>query len=164
LIAGRRLAGRRLAAGAALVAAVAAAGCGTAAGSPGSSGASGAGSETKVVNLVAYSTPQQVYEHLIPAFQATPAGKGVKFTQSYGASGAQERAVAAGQPADVVEFSLGADMAKLVKAGLVAPGWASNPYHGFVTDSVAVLVVRKGNPKHRKLPADYKMKSTRHTC
>lgn len=136
------IAGRRLAAGAAaLVFAVAAAGCASA------SGASGRG-QAKVVDLVAYSTPQQVYSHLIPAFQETPAGKGVTFRQSYGASGAQARAVLAGQPADVVEFSNAADMDKLVQAGLVAPGWDSNPYHGFVTDSVAVLVVRKGNPKH----------------
>ena len=143
------IAGRKLAAGAAaLVFAVTAAGCASA------SGASGAAPAAKVVNLVAYSTPQTVYSHLIPAFQATPAGKGVKFTQSYGASGAQERAVAAGQQADVVEFSLAADMDKLVKAGLVAPSWDANPYQGMVTDSVAVLVVRKGNPKHIRTWAD----------
>ena len=29
------------------------------------------------VSLVAYSTPQAAYAQLIPAFQATPAGKGV---------------------------------------------------------------------------------------
>lgn len=143
------IAGRRLAAGAAaLVFTVTAAGCASAA------GASGSGSAPKVVNLVAYSTPQKVYEKLIPAFQATPAGKGVKFTQSYGASGAQERAVAAGQQADVVEFSLAADMDKLVQAGLVPSSWNANPYQGMVTDSVAVLVVRKGNPKHIRSWAD----------
>src|SRR5207245_1093511 len=75
------------------------------------------------------------------------AGKGVTFSQSYGASGAQSRAVLAGQPADVVEFSLEPDMSKLVDAGLVPAGWNSNSYKGFVTDSVVVLVVRKGNPK-----------------
>ena len=54
------------------------------------------------LNLVAYSTPAAVYAKLIPAFNKTAAGKGVGFTQSYGASGDQSRAVAAGQPADVV--------------------------------------------------------------
>jgi sulfate/thiosulfate transport system substrate-binding protein len=56
--------------------------------------------------------------------------------------------VANGLKADVVNFSLEGDVEKLVKAGLVSPSWNSNPTHGFVTDSVAVIIVRKGNPKH----------------
>jgi sulfate/thiosulfate transport system substrate-binding protein len=100
------------------------------------------------INLVAYSTPQKVYEALIPQFNATADGKGVAFKQSYGASGSQSRAVIAGQPADVVEFSLQPDMSKLVDAGLVASNWNSGRFKGMVTDSVVVLVVRKGNPKH----------------
>ena len=99
------------------------------------------------LNLVAYSTPQPAYAKLIAAFQKTPAGKNVKFTQSYGASGDQAAAVIAGQAADVVEFSLLTDMTKLVNKKLVAADWDSNPEHGFVTDSVVSLVVRKGNPK-----------------
>jgi len=99
------------------------------------------------LNLVAYSTPQPAYAKLIAAFQKTPAGANVKFTQSYGASGDQAAAVIAGQAADVVEFSLLTDMTKLVKKNLVAADWDSNPEHGFVTDSVVSLVVRKGNPK-----------------
>jgi len=99
------------------------------------------------LNLVAYSTPQPAYDKLIAAFQKTPAGKNVKFTQSYGASGDQAAAVIAGQAADVVEFSLLTDMMKLVKKNLVAADWDANPEHGFVTDSVVSLVVRRGNPK-----------------
>jgi sulfate/thiosulfate transport system substrate-binding protein len=99
------------------------------------------------LNLVAYSTPQPAYAKLIAAFQKTPAGANVKFTQSYGASGDQANAVLAGQAADVVEFSLLTDMTKLVKKNLVAADWDSNPEHGFVTDSVVSFVVRKGNPK-----------------
>ncbi len=38
-------------------------------------------------------------------------------------------------------------MVRLVKAGLVAADWNANQYNGFVTDSVVVFVVRKGNPK-----------------
>jgi sulfate/thiosulfate transport system substrate-binding protein len=100
------------------------------------------------LDLVAYSTPQQAYNALLPQFSATSDGRGIAFRQSYGASGSQSRAVLAGQPADLVEFSLEPDMTKLVDAGLVASDWNSNPYHGMVTDSVVVLVVRKGNPKH----------------
>jgi sulfate/thiosulfate transport system substrate-binding protein len=106
------------------------------------------GSSSKQLGLVAYSTPQGVFEKLIPAFQATPEGKGVSFTQSYGPSGEQSRAVANGLHADVVNFSLAPDVEKLVKAGLVSPSWNQNATHGFVTQSVAVIIVRKGNPKH----------------
>src|SRR3984957_11001604 len=98
--------------------------------------------------LVAYSTPQGAYEKLIPAFQATGEGKGVSFSQSYGPSGEQSRAVVNGLHADVVNFSLEPDVEKLVKAGLVSPSWNQNATHGFVTNSVAVIIVRKGNPKH----------------
>src|SRR5438105_15539921 len=79
-------------------------------------------SSSKHIALVAYSTPQGVFEKLIPAFQATPEGNGVGFSQSYGASGAQTRAVLAGQHADVVNLSLEPDVEKLVKAGLVSSG------------------------------------------
>jgi sulfate/thiosulfate-binding protein len=102
----------------------------------------------KHLTLVAYSTPQGAYEKLIPAFQATPEGKGVSFSQSYGPSGEQSRAVASGLHADVVNFSLEPDVEKLVKAGLVSPSWNQNATHGFVTNSVTVFIVRKGNPKH----------------
>jgi sulfate/thiosulfate transport system substrate-binding protein len=110
--------------------------------------ACGSSGSSKTIDLVAYSTPQAAYAALIPAFQATPAGKGVKFTQSYGASGDQSRAVAAGQPASVVNLSLQPDVTKLVTAGLVPASWNATPTKGFVTDSVAVIIVRKGNPKH----------------
>jgi sulfate transport system substrate-binding protein len=110
--------------------------------------ACGSSGSSKHLTLVAYSTPQGAFEKLVPAFQATSAGKGVSFSQSYGPSGEQSRAVANGLKADVVNFSLEGDVEKLVKAGLVSPSWNSNPTHGFVTDSVAVIIVRKGNPKH----------------
>jgi sulfate/thiosulfate transport system substrate-binding protein len=123
---------------AALATVVGVSGCG------GSSASAGSGGK---VALVAYSTPQEAYAQLIPAFQKTAAGKGVSFSQSFGASGDQARAVVSGLPADVAEFSLAPDMDKLVKAGLVDSNWDQNKWHGFVTDSVVTLVVRKGNPK-----------------
>jgi sulfate transport system substrate-binding protein len=100
------------------------------------------------LSLVAYSTPKKAYDALTSAFEQTSAGKGVTFADSFGASGAQSRAVAEGQPADVVAFSTTPDVTRLVKAGLVSSSWDANPQNGIVSDSVVVLVVRKGNPKH----------------
>jgi sulfate/thiosulfate-binding protein len=114
-----------------------------------SSDSSGSGGATKLT-LVAYSTPQEAYEKLIPAFQKTAAGKGVTFDQSYGASGEQSRAVEGGLPADLVAFSLAPDVDRLVDANLVDAGWAKTKNDGFVTNSVVVLAVRKGNPKNIK--------------
>ena len=130
----------------ALIAAAAIAGCG---GTSDDSGGGGGGSSSKLT-LVAYSTPEEAYKELIPAFNKTAAGKGVSFDQSYAASGEQSRAVEGGLPADVVEFSLEPDMTRLVDAGLVDKSWNQNKYDGFVTNSVVVLMVRKGNPKNIK--------------
>ncbi len=47
----------------------------------------------KHLSLVAYSTPQSVFEKLIPAFQATSEGKGISFSRSFGPSGEQSRSV-----------------------------------------------------------------------
>ena len=100
------------------------------------------------LTLVAYSTPEEAYKELIPAFNKTPEGKGVGFDQSYASSGEQSRAVEGGLPADVVEFSLEPDITRLVDAGLVDKDWNQNEHKGFVTDSVVVFMVRKGNPKN----------------
>ena len=108
----------------------------------------GSSGGAKSISLVAYSTPKEAYAALIPAFQATPAGGGIKFNESYGASGDQSRAVEGGLHADVVEFSLEPDVSRLVKDGLVPASWNAGPHKGIVTDSVVVLAVRKGNPKH----------------
>jgi sulfate transport system substrate-binding protein len=123
---------------------VVAAGCG----GPAEQGTASTGSSgDKTLSLVAYSTPKEAYGELIPAFEKTSAGKGVSFTQSYGASGDQSRAVAAGLPADIVALSLAPDVDKLVEPGIVDANWADTPTQGFVTNSVVVLAVRKGNPK-----------------
>src|SRR5215470_11603601 len=91
---------------------------------------SGGGAGKVELSLVAYSTPQPAYEKIIAAFQATPAGKDVTFTQSYGASGDQSRAVESGLRADIVAFSLETDMTRLVKDGIVASDWNADPYKG----------------------------------
>jgi sulfate/thiosulfate transport system substrate-binding protein len=118
-----------------------------------SSGGGGDGSGGKLT-LVAYSTPEEAYKELIPAFNETPEGKGVSFSQSYAASGEQSRAVEGGLPADVVEFSLEPDMTRLTDADLVDKSWNQNEHKGMVTNSVVVLMVRKGNPKNIKGWAD----------
>lgn len=134
----------------ALLAAAAAvvAGCGGASDET-SGGAAAASDGSKAeLSLVAYSTPQVVYDEIIPDFQQTPAGKGIGFKTSFGASGDQSRAVEAGQPADVVTFSTEPDMQRLVDAGLVEPTWKDGPAKGLVTQSVMVFVVREGNPEN----------------
>ena len=90
----------KFAAGLLVAGMVLAAGCG-------GSGGCGGGDR---LTLVAYSTPQEAYEALIPEFQKTDAGKGVSFSQSYGASGDQSRAVRNGLAADVVTLALEPDM------------------------------------------------------
>jgi ABC-type sulfate transport system substrate-binding protein len=101
-----------------VAAALLAGGCG---GGDASAGGSGWGSAK--LTLVAYSTPREAYEEIIPAFQATPEGEGVEFEQSYASSGEQSRAVEAGLAADVVAFSLEPDITRLVDAGIVAEDW-----------------------------------------
>ena len=122
----------------------------TACGSSSSSSTSSSGGGKVKLSLVAYSTPQAAYEQIIAAFQKTDAGKNITFSQSYGASGDQSRAVLSGLNADVVAFSLEPDITRLVKKGLVAKDWNSDQYKGMVTNSVVVLATRKGNPKNIK--------------
>jgi sulfate/thiosulfate-binding protein len=132
-----------------LLAAGAIAGCGGSSdtSTSGSSASSGKSGSTNL-NLVGYSTPKKAYAALSSAFSSTAGGKGVSFSQSFGASGSQSRAVDSGQPADIVAFSTTPDMTRLVKDGIVASSWDANPEKGFSSDSVVVIVVRKGNPKH----------------
>jgi ABC-type sulfate transport system substrate-binding protein len=97
-----------------LPAALLASACGGA--SDSHSDAAGASKGGTTLSLVAYSTPQVVYDEVIPAFTQTAQGEGVGFRQSYGASGDQSRAVENGQAADIVAFSLAPDVDRLVKA------------------------------------------------
>jgi sulfate/thiosulfate-binding protein len=136
------------------VALVALTGCGGASDETGGGSGEPAAASTTELSLVAYSTPQVVYDEIIPDFQKTPEGKGVGFKTSFGASGDQSRAVEAGQNADVVTFSTEPDMTRLVKAGLVGEDWNTGPNKGLVTTSVVAFVVRKGNPKNIKTWAD----------
>ena len=128
-----------------LLIAIVAAGCGgsdhSATGSDSSGGAK--------LEIVGYSTPESVYtESIEPAFEKTSQGEGISFSNSFGASGDQSRAVAAGQPASIVHFAQGGDMERLVEEGeLVAKDWEKQPYGGIAQNSVVVITVRKGNPE-----------------
>src|ERR1700742_2451956 len=142
-----------LAAALTLLVALIVAGCGG--GGSSSGGSTGGGEESSggssggaKLSVVGYSTPESVYtETLQPAFEKTPQGQGVSFSDSFGASGDQSRAVVAGQPASVVHFSTGSDMERLVEEGeLVSKNWEKQPYGGIATNSVVVILVEKGNP------------------
>jgi sulfate/thiosulfate-binding protein len=103
-------------------------------------GNSGSGSGT--IDLVAYSTPQTLYEEEIePAYQETSDGEGVDFQNSFGSSGDQSRAVESGLPADLIHLPLEPDMTRLVDAGILADVGEN------VQNSVVVFLVRGGNPE-----------------
>jgi sulfate/thiosulfate-binding protein len=118
-------------------------GCSGAAADP--SGAAGDGAE---LSIVGFAVPQAANQAVQAAFAETEAGAGVTWTESYGASGDQSRAVESGLPADYVHFSLSSDVTRLVDAGLVDETWADGENGGTVTSSVVVIAVRPGNPKN----------------
>ena len=109
-----------------------------------------AGASATTLNLVAYSTPKPVMAKIISGWQATGQGEGVDFSQSYGPSTNQAKAVIAGQPADLVFLSAGDDVNSLVDAGLVNQNWSQQGYNGIAANTVVVFAVRDGNPKHIK--------------
>jgi sulfate/thiosulfate transport system substrate-binding protein len=111
--------------------------------------AGGAAAGTNL-SLVGYSTPKTVLGKIVQAWQQTGDGKDVSFSQSYGASTDQARAVANGLKADVVFLSTGDDVNLLVDAHLVDPKWNRQSYNGIAADTVVVFAVRNGNPKHIK--------------
>jgi len=109
---------------------------------------------TDEVTLIfaAYTVPKEAYQReIIPAFQKywkEKTGQSVKFEESYEASGAQSRAIAAGLEADIAALSLEKDVSRLKDAGLITHDWKNNKYNGFVTNSLAVIAFRPGNPKN----------------
>ena len=148
-----------------LLIALFAVGCGGGDDSTGSDtggGDTGGGSASSGGNLdvVGYSTPEYVYtEFMEPAFEETSEGADVSFSNSFGASGDQSRAVVAGQPASVVHFAQAGDMERLVEEGeLVSKDWTKNKYKGIGQNSVVVITVRKGNPEGIKTLQDLQTK------
>src|SRR5262245_52810868 len=75
-------------------------------------GSSGASDGGDTVDLVGFSILEQANKQVIDDFTKTSDGDGVEFSESYGASGDQARAVIGGQKADVVHLSLEPDVQK----------------------------------------------------
>lgn len=136
--------------------AVASCGSGTTnnpAASPG--GASPAANKGKVeLTLVSFAVTKAAHAAIIPKFieqWQKEKGQTVTFSESYGGSGSQTRAVIDGLEADIVHLALALDTAKIEKAGLIQPGWEKEvPNEGIVSKSVAGIVTREGNPKNIK--------------
>ncbi len=100
------------------------------------------------LDLVGFAVVKAAYDDLGEQFAQTDAGAGVTITGSFGASGAQSRAVIAGQHADIVALSITPDVAKIADEGLVAADWDGDAAKGIVSSSVVVIAVRPGNPRH----------------
>jgi sulfate/thiosulfate-binding protein len=109
------------------------------------------GERARVLTLSAFSVVREAYDHaLLPAFSSwyeARTGTPVRVEASYGASGAQSRAVVEGFEADVVVFSMADDVERLRRAGLITHDFEALPYRGLVSHSVVAFAVRPGNPK-----------------
>ena len=105
----------------------------------------------RVLTISAFSVVREAYDKaLLPAFSTwyeQRSGQPVRVEASYGASGAQSRAVVEGFEADVVVFSMADDVERLRRAGLVTHDYEAAPYHGLVSHSIVAFAVRPGNPK-----------------
>lgn len=112
-------------------------GCGGGEGTDGGAG---------TIRIVGFAVPEAANQAIAAAWNETEAGDGVSFQTSYGASGDQSRAVAAGQPADYVHFSVTSDVTRLVEEGLVDASWDDGENRGVVSTSVVVFAVESGNP------------------
>jgi sulfate/thiosulfate-binding protein len=111
-------------------------------------GETGAEAADTTLTLVAFAVPEPGWSKVAPVFAETEEGTGVGVTASYGASGDQSRAVEAGKPADLVNFSVEPDVTRLVKAGLVDEDWNKGAHDGLPFGSLVVFAVREGNPKN----------------
>lgn len=91
------------------------------------------------------------YDKLFAADWQKKTGNAPKLRVSYGASGAQARAVMEGLPADVVTLAVAFDIDAIAKRGLIASNWQSRlPDNSTPYASTVVFLVRKGNPKQIK--------------
>jgi sulfate/thiosulfate transport system substrate-binding protein len=108
-------------------------------------------SANRELMLAIYSVPKEAYEQkLIPAFKQhwkQRTGQDIQVRSSYGASGAQARAIIGGFEADIAALSVEGDVDQIAKAGLIAHDWRKGADRGNVSASVVAWGVRKGNPK-----------------
>jgi len=97
---------------------------------------------------VSYDATRGLYAEINRAF-AAQSPMPVVVRTSHGGSGAQARAVIDGLEADVVTLALAPDIDAIVRAGLIAPGWAERmPGSAVPFTSTILFVVRAGNPKN----------------
>ncbi len=103
------------------------------------------------LTISAFSVVREAYDNaILPAFSSwyrERTGRSVKVEASYGASGAQSRAVVEGFEADVVVFSMADDVERLRRSGLITHDYLAVPYAGLVSHSIVAFGVRPGNPK-----------------
>ena len=116
------------------------------------------------LTLGAYTVPKDAYQkEIIPAFRKywkQKTGQIVRLEESYEASGAQSRSIAAGFEADIAALSLEKDINRLKDAGLITHDWKNSMAGGFVTNSVVVIAYRPGNPKRIQDWDDLKREKT----
>lgn len=103
------------------------------------------------LTLVSYGVAKAVFSKLIPAFQQEwqeKTGQAVTFKESYGASGAQTRAILGGLEADILAQNIQSNIEPLVEKNFVSPDWSQRlPNQASPVSSVMALVTRPGNPK-----------------
>lgn len=107
--------------------------------------------DSVTLTLAAFAVPREAYGEIIPLFQEywlEETGQTVVFEESYLASGAQSRAVIGGFEADIVALSLEDHVTRIADAGLITTAWQDKPSNGMASTSLAVLIVRAGNPKN----------------
>lgn len=106
---------------------------------------------TVELTLVSFAVTKDAYSRIIPQFQQKwkrEQGQDVRFSESYGGSASQARAVIDGLEADIVGLALSLDVDRIQQSGLIRPGWTREvPNSGIVTRSVVTIVTRQGNPK-----------------
>jgi sulfate/thiosulfate transport system substrate-binding protein len=114
--------------------------------------------QTVEITLVSNSVTKTAYQQITDNFAEKwrkEHGQIVIFSQSYGSSGAQARAVMDGLEADVVALALQPDIAKIEKAGLIQPGWEKEfPNNSIVSKSAVAIITQAGNPQQVKSWSD----------
>ncbi|MEN9216510.1 MAG: sulfate ABC transporter substrate-binding protein [Gloeomargarita sp. HHBFW_bins_162] len=110
------------------------------------------------LTLVGYAVAKPVFARLIPEFQKqwqARTGQRVTFKESYGASGAQTRAILGGLEADILAQNIQSNIDPLVEKGFVRADWHKRlPNNAIPATSVMVLITRPGNPKNIRTWSD----------
>ncbi|MDM9384476.1 sulfate ABC transporter substrate-binding protein [Chlorogloeopsis sp. ULAP01] len=107
-------------------------------------------SKSVELTLVGYGVAKSLFSKIIPAFQQewkAKTGQDAIFKESYGASGAQTRAILGGLQADILVQNLQSNIDPLVEKDFVSQQWSQRlPNQASPANTVMVLVTRPGNP------------------